>query len=205
MKRKKAVKKQGQTKKVRTYNNETRAKKSKSNRQKIIQLYIELLVLKKGQEISLEELAHKAKMSIRTLFRFFGDKKSLTKELDIYLEQYLLSAAANLNLMSYEDYGAFLFKIFDEYNDLFRAYLYTNLGQTSRIILRRKFNQLLLDKLQKQLDKKLSDEQKKKLYLIVTMMNANIWVDLKDSFSVSGVEMSDTIKWALKTLIQNLD
>ena len=205
MKRITNVKKTKTTKKPRPYNNLTRSEKSNTNRQKIIQLYISMLVAKKGHDVSLEDLAQKANLSIRTLFRFFGDKKSLTQELDVYLEQYLLSAAQNLNLMSFEDYGAFLFKIFDQYEDLFKAYLYTNLGQTSRLILRKKFNQLLVDKLNLQIGRKLTEEQRKKVFLMVTFINANIWNDLKDSFSLSGGEMAQTIRWALKTLLENLD
>ncbi len=204
MKLKTTSKKTRTKKKARTYNTSVRNKKSEISRQKIIGVYINLLVSRRGQEISLDDLAKKSKVSVRTLFRFFGDKQSLHQELDIYLQQYQQAASIKLSQMSYEDYSSYLYKLFDEYEDLFRAYLYTNFGQTSRLILRKKFNKLLFDKLLTQIDRKFTPVQVKRLYLIVLIVNANIWIDMKDSFSVTGEQMSETIKWAVKTLIKGI-
>lgn len=204
MKRSKPVKK---TKKPRQYNNSSRVEKSKNNRQKIIENYVALLVEKRGEEISLDELAERADLSTRTLFRFFGDKKSITRELEIYLEQYITRATQNLQIMSVEDFAKFSFEVFDKYENLILAYLYTNFGQTSRVLFRRKFNAVILEKLKSQMQAATtvqSEENLRKMYFIISLINANLWSDLRDAYGESGKNMSDTVKWAVNTLMKNI-
>ncbi len=199
------AKKKKLSKKIRTYNNTSRVEKSEFNRKKIIEMYISMLVEKKGQDLSLEELAQKANLSTRTLFRFFGDKKSLTAELEKYLAQYLKATSEKLAEMSLEEFSTYVYGLFDDHKNLIKAYLYTNLGQTSRALLRKKFNHLLLQKLYQEVKLTESEGLKKKMFLIVTLINASIWEDLNQSFTLSGRQMSSTIKWAISTLIKNLN
>ena len=70
---KKATKKKS-VKTVRDYNNTKRREKAEINKQKIIQLYVEMLVKANGDDVPLQLLAKKSKISLRTLFRFFGRK-----------------------------------------------------------------------------------------------------------------------------------
>jgi AcrR family transcriptional regulator len=191
-------------KKIRDYNNSARSEKSNVNRQKIIELYVNLLVEGGGQDVPLQALAKKSKTSMRTLFRFFGDKESLNLEIDNYLAQYLVSVADNLGKMKFEDYAAYSYKIFDEYEKLFKAYLYTNFGQKSRILFRKKYNEMAAAKLQSEIKLDPTAVEMQRIYFIISLINANLWKDIKDSFDMSGVEISNTVKWAMQSLIQNV-
>lgn len=204
MKRTKAIKAK-KIKKPRKYNNSSRLEKSNSNRQKIIENYVNLLVEKRGEEISLEELAERSDLSTRTLFRFFGDKKSLTRELETYLETYVTQVAGNLQVMSIEEFADFTFQVFDKYESLMLAYLYTNFGQQSRVIFRRKFNMLLMEKIKSQVPLTHSIEEQRKVHLIITLINANLWSDLRDIYHETGAEMGKSVKWAVSTLLHNLN
>lgn len=192
-------------KKPRKYDNTARAEKSNSNRQKIIENYVALLVEKRGEEISLEELAERAGLSTRTLFRFFGDKKSLTRELETYLEMYVTRVAGNLQIMTVEDFAEFSFRVFDQYESLILAYLYTNFGQQSRVLFRRKFNALVMEKIKAQIPLTNSKEEQNKVHLVITLINANLWSDLRNVYGESGAEMGKTMKWATSTLLNNLN
>lgn len=205
MNKKKLARKQAPKKplqKKRMYDNSARQQQSESNKTRIIEKYVELLVEKRGDEISLEELAEKAEVSARTLYRFFGDKKSLSNELEIYLNRYLTSVNENVNSMSIDEFTAFSFKIFDKYSLLLQSYLYTNFGQASRRIFRKKLNELLLEKIKAQ-SKNKNIEEKKALF-IVSLISANIWSDLKDIHQISGEEIATTAQWAVKTLLSGL-
>lgn len=191
-------------KKPRKYDNSARAEKSNSNRQKIIENYVALLVEKHGEELSLEELAERAELSTRTLFRYFGDKKSLTRELETYLENYVTRVSGNLQTMTIEEFSEFSFKVFDEYERLILAYLYTNFGQQSRVLFRRKFNALLLEKIKSRIPEELTPEQQSRVNLIITLINANIWSDLRSVYGENGAQMGKTMKWAVGTLLTNL-
>lgn len=200
----KGVKTNKKLKKPRKYDNSARTEKSNNNRQKIIENYVSLLVEKHGEELSLEELAERAELSTRTLFRFFGDKKSLTRELETYLENYVTRTSANLQIMSLEDFAEFSFKVFDEYEKLILAYLYTNFGQQSRVLFRRKFNALVIEKIKMRIPEELTKEQQSRAHLIITLINANIWSDLRSVYGETGAEMGKTIKWATNVLLANI-
>ncbi len=191
-------------KKPRKYDNSARAEKSNNNRQKIIENYVSLLVEKRGEEISLEELAVRADLSTRTLFRFFGDKKSLTRELETYLETYVTQVAGNLQVMTVEDFAEFSFQVFDQYESLILAYLYTNFGQQSRVLFRRKFNALVMEKIKAQIPLTTSKEEQQRVHLVITLINANLWSDLRNVYGETGAEMGKTMKWATSTLLNNL-
>ncbi|MBY0553606.1 TetR/AcrR family transcriptional regulator [bacterium] len=200
----KSVKSPRKPKKARDYNNDKRSEKSNLNRQKIIELYVNLLVEANGQDVPLQMLAKKSKTSMRTLFRFFGDKESLNNEIDNYLGQYLSSVSDNLNKMKFEEYSEYSFKVFDQYEKLFKAYLYTNFGQKSRLLFRKKFNDLLVQKVSHEIGINPNPEELMKIYFVVSLVNANIWKDIKDSFEVSGTDISATIRWATETLLSNI-
>lgn len=191
-------------KKPRKYDNSARTEKSNNNRQKIIENYVALLVEKRGEEISLEELAVRADLSTRTLFRFFGDKKSLTRELEAYLETYVTQVAGNLQVMTVEDFADFSFQLFDQYESLILAYLYTNFGQQSRVLFRRKFNALVMEKIRAQIPLTASKEEQQRVHLVITLINANLWSDLRNVYGETGAEMGKTMKWATSTLLNNL-
>jgi AcrR family transcriptional regulator len=199
-------KKNGVKKKVRQakrgYNNSKRSEKSLMHRQQIIELYVNLLVDGNGQDVPLQVLAKKSGISLRTLFRFFGDKETLNQEIDNYLTQYLTSASENLNKMNFANYAEYSFTVFEQYERLFKAYLYTDFGQKSRALFRKKFNSLLLEKIKNEEQKDSSERHLQEL-LIVSLINAHLWKDIKDSFGVSGTQMAPTIRWAVETLLQN--
>lgn len=204
MKRTKATKAK-KIKKPRKYDNSARIEKSNNNRQKIIENYVALLVEHPGEEISLEELAERAELSTRTLFRFFGDKKSLTRELETYLEAYLTKVTANLQIMTVEDFAEFSFQVFDRYENLFLAYLYTNFGQKSRVIFRKKFNALVMEKIKAQMPLNNTVEEQQKLHFIISLINANLWSDIRSTYNTTGTEMAKPVRWAVSTLLQNLN
>ena len=193
---------------VRDYNNTKRRQKSELNKQKIIQMYVDMLVKANGEEVPLQMLAKKSKISLRTLFRFFGDKKSLNQEIENYTTKYFSDVAESVRTMSFADYAAYTYRIFDKYEKLLIAYLLTNFGQKSRQIFRMKFYTLLLEKIETELNLgpqgSLSKEQQMKLKMLVVMVNSRLWKDMRDSFGHSGEEMADAVHWAIKTLLEDI-
>ncbi len=199
-----SVNKKAKTKVIRDYNNTSRSEKSNANRQKIIEMYVTLLVENNGLDIPLQVLSKKSKTSMRTLFRIFGDKESLNEEIDRYLAQYLTSVSDNLHKMNFSDYAAYSYQVFDQYEKLFKAYLYTSFGQSARVQFRKKFNELLVAKISEELKISPSNEELKKLFFIASLINANIWKDINDSFNLSGQEISGTVKWATQQLLKDI-
>jgi AcrR family transcriptional regulator len=196
------------SKSTREYNNSLREQKSNQTRQRIIQIYVDLLVEANGQDVPMQVLSEKSQTSMRTLFRFFGDKESLYKEIDQYLTQYMGSVSENLEKMKFADYAEFSYQVFDQYEKLFKAYLYTNFGQKSRRVFRKKFNEMLVKKLLIEIEASVPKSENieidiKKVRFIVSLINAQLWKDINDSFDVTGKDMAHTVKWAVQTLIES--
>ena len=212
VKTKAKTKVKAKAKKKRHYDNSLRANKVILNRQKIIDTYADLLVTNNGVDITLQELAKKTKISLRTLFRFFGDKESLHQELEVYLRKYMSSVGSEIEKLNTSDYAAYSYGVFDQYEKLFKVYLYTNLGQQSRVIFRRKFYELLVAKIIAEVSAdhkidaaKLKGEHLNKIRFVANLINAAIWKDMKDGYGLTGGELAPTVKWAIQTLLKNLN
>ncbi len=204
----KKTNKKKSVKTVRDYNNTKRREKAEINKQKIIQLYVDMLVKANGDDVPLQLLAKKSKISLRTLFRFFGDKDSLNQEIENFTTVYFSQIEERMQSMKFAEYAEFTYKIFDQYEKLFIAYLLTNFGQKSREVFRIKFYGLLLEKIQKELllppINSLQRDYQMRMKLIVTLLNARIWKDMRDSFDHSGAEMAASIRWLIETLLSDL-
>lgn len=189
---------------ARDYDNTSRAEQSLLNRQKILELYVNLLVDNNGQDVPLQVLAKKSKISMRTLFRFFGDKNTLNSEIEAYLGQYLSSVSENLEKMNTAEYAEYSYRVFDRYEKLFKAYLFTDFGQKSRILFRRRFNDMLFKKIVEELQLQPGPDQILKINFVMSLINAHIWKDVKDSFGLSGESIAETVKWAVQNLLKDI-
>jgi AcrR family transcriptional regulator len=195
---------------TRRYDNSAREQQSDLNRQKIIESYVDL-VSAKGHDITLETLAKKTKISLRTLFRFFGDKEKLNEEIELYLTRYLSPIANELERMEVADYAAFSYQVFDRYEKLFKAYLHTNLGQLSRRVLRRRFYDMLVSKMAAAVSEKrgtegrnLSAKDMVKLRFAANLISAQIWNDMHENYGLTGGDTAPAAKWAIQTLLNDL-
>jgi AcrR family transcriptional regulator len=200
-------------KRTRKYDNTVREKKSDLNRQKIIESYVDLLVASNGHEVTLQTLAKKTKISLRTLFRFFGDKERLNEEIELYLTRYLSSISNELDRLSVADYAEFSYQVFDRYEKLVKAYLYTNLGQLSRRVLRKKFYDLLGKKIVSEVlyhrgrsagAGEVTPEDMVKIRFTANLISAQIWSDLKEGYKLNGKTVAPAARWAIHTLLKDL-
>lgn len=195
----------------RKYDNSTREKKSDLNRQKIIDAYVDLLVANEGQDVTLQLLAKKTKISMRTLFRFFGDKEKLNQEIEAYLSKYLITIASEIEKLNVAEYAAFTYEVFDRYEKLFKAYLYTSFGQLSRRILRRRFHEMLIKKIIFEVagknlsENELAPETLTKIRFTASLIGAQIWNDLQESYGLKGKDIAPTAQWAVQTLLKDLN
>lgn len=49
-----------------------------------------------------------------------------------------------------------------------------------------------------------SNTELMKIYFVVSLINANIWKDIKDSFDLSGQDISSTASWATEILLNDI-
>lgn len=187
------------------YDNSLRHEKSLANQKLIIETMVQLLVEKKGGEVTFGEVAKRTGLAERSIYRFFKDKEALYAETNRYLTGYLAEATKQINTMNVVGFGRNSYSILDRHEPLVLAYIYSQFGEETRRIFRKSLNLFLIEKIK--VEKGLQDlttEQMKKLALIVSLINAKIWHDIKSDFGFTGEQMGDAVEWALKTLIDSL-
>ncbi len=189
---------------TRLYDNSTRIEKSQLTQQKIIETLVTLLVERKGGEIQMDELAAKSGISERTLFRFFKDKQTLHKAVDDYLNSYMQASVKQLDTMDFVGFLKNSFVLFDKNESLVMAYLFSSFGHETRKIFRKKLTGLMTSRLILQNKLNMTPERHKRLALMVTMVNAKIWYDLKSDFGYSGEDMGPTLEWAMQLLLKDI-
>ena len=190
--------------KKRKYNNTLRSQKSDSTTVHIIETYVHMLAAAKGSEVQIQDLALKAKVSERTIFRFFKDKKALHEATDSYIQRYLDSSLQLIEKNSFLGFVQKSFLLFEEHHDLMLAYMFSPYGIKARAVFRKQLNEILISQILKEKKLKLSKNNKYKLSVIVSLVNVKIWYDLKNDFIMSGPEISQSMSWAIESLLDQL-
>ena len=189
----------------RGYDNSARTEKAKANQQHIIETLVEFLVERKGGEVTFEEIAQRSGISERTIYRFFRNKEELHRETNEYLTSYLRDGMQKIEALNVAGFGKEAFSLFDKYENLTLAYLYSRFGQEARVLFRARLNEAVIANI---LEEKPVDRNDpivaKKLALITTLISAKIWSDIKTDFGYTGEQIGDTVEWALKALINAL-
>lgn len=190
--------------KLRKYNNARRESKSADTQKLIIQVYIQLLAAHKGESVQIEEIAKKAKVSERTVFRFFKDKRALHKATDDYIQQFIEASATKIDQTSVPTFAKTAFSLFDKHETLMLAYMFSYFGSETRTIFRKRFNKLLIDRILRSKSIDLNKQNKLRLAVIVSMINVKIWYDIRTDFGYSGDEIGEAMEWAVNTLVSDL-
>ena len=205
MKTKKKAKAIGiKKKKRRAYDNRSRRRSSDKHRQQILDAYIARLVKNRGAEVTFKEVAEITGLAERSIYRFFADKDVLHKEVDKYLLGYLQASFQQLQILNVAGFGKNSYKLFDEHESLVLAYIYSPFGQDTRRLFRRKLNQMVAAKIHEQVPYADTPENHKKVAMIISLISAKVWHDIRSDYGYSGAEMGDTLEWALATLIKGL-
>ncbi|CAN5690559.1 hypothetical protein BH10BDE1_BH10BDE1_01240 [soil metagenome] len=190
--------------KPRAYDATSRKLKSDAAAQEIIETLVSLLVKSKGADVSFKEISAKSKIPMRTIFRLFKDKEALHGATENYLGQIMAASVSELEKQDFISFATNTFSVYDRNEGLVLAYLFSPFGRQARDILRQKFNRLLLEQISKEHVIRTTPENETKLALIVSLVNAKLWYDMKTDFGFTGVKIGSAVGWAVSTLLKNL-
>lgn len=190
-------------KKRRAYDNSGRSRSSSGNQLKIIETLVDLLAQRRGGEVQIQEIAEKTGITKRTIFRFFKDKKSMHAAMDEYLVSYLSAGTQQLIELNFVDFAKNAVRLFEENEAITIAYVLSPLGNEARTVLRKKLNKVMLEKISAEYGIKITKANLPKLAMVVNMVNAKIWYDLKTEHNLSAKEIEGSIGWAIESLLKN--
>jgi AcrR family transcriptional regulator len=190
--------------KKRDYDNALRVQKSEKARKLIIDTYVKLLEERRGQDVQVAEIAERSGVSQRTLFRFFKDRALLEQATDEYLRTLLQGTLAEITEKTVAGYARHMFASFDEHENLVMAYLYSSFGVKARTQLRKQLNKMLVARILEERKLELTPENQPKIAVIVSLINAKIWDDLRADFNMSGKKTGQAVEWAITALMKEL-
>lgn len=188
----------------RDYDNSSRALKAEQTQKHIIETYINLLAKKRGGEIPIDELAQTAGISQRTVFRFFNDKEALHQATDAYIQQYVHASLQKLQATDILEFTRNSFNLFEKYENLVMAYMFSSYGVQTRSIFRKKLNKILIDQILVSKKIKLTRLIETRLAIIVNLINVKIWYDVRSDFKHSTAEIGRAVSWCVERLIKAL-
>lgn len=84
------------------------------------------------------------------------------------------------------------------------AYLYSPFGREARRRFRQKLNRVLVAKLREQRPDAKGPDLERRMAILCSLINAKIWLDIRDDHGFTGEEMGTAVEWALRTLIKAL-
>lgn len=189
---------------VRGYNKRLRSGKSKSSQKVIIDALVELVVERQGEDVTFAEVAERSKVSERSIYRFFNDKASLHEAMNSYLLGYLGDGNELLAQMDLPELGQHAYEIMDLHESKVLAYLYSPFGRKIRSQFRKKIHAMMALKILETKQIPMTVETGKKIAVIVSLVNANLWHDLREDTGYTGAELGPSIAWAMNTLITAL-
>ena len=193
------------SKSKRSYNVTTRQNESLKNRKLIIESLVELLVKRRGADVTLDEVAERSGISERTIFRFFKDKEALHQATEEYLSSYIQSSAGKIQELDVVGFAENAFQQFEFHKNLTMAYIFSPFGQQARAPFRKKMNQLVISKILAGRKTEKTPEMDARLAVIASLINAKIWYDIRTDFGIKGAESGKAIAWALRLLISHLE
>ena len=187
-----------------SYDNTRRSQKSAETQLSVVKAMVDLLVKRRGGEVPIEEIARKSGISERSIFRFFKDKQALLKATDQYIHDRFYEKMAKVQWTNVADFGRDVFGLCDANANLTIAWLFSPMGHGARTKMRKKLNEYVMGQLIKERGRHFPANSEAKLALIISLINAKLWYDLRHDYDFDDKEIGESVAWAIRTLSSSL-
>lgn len=187
--------------KKREYDNQSRQDAAAQNREKIIETCIDMLSSHGLTDFSIGEVARKAGISDRTVYRYFPTRDSLLEEA---WQQVLRRTQMNAYPQTEAELLARVPEIFsamDQHPQLVRSLVLSTIGWEVRMKgdgmrhagLRKIINQAIPDMPEK--------DKKRVIGILHVLFSASTWQLLRDRENMTGQEAGETVQWAIRLIL----
>jgi AcrR family transcriptional regulator len=189
---------------TRTYNSPLREDQMELTRERILQTATDMMA-EGADEITVATVAERAKVSVRTAYRYFPTKEALLDGLNEWMGKQMGSPPIPT---SFEDMAIAmtqLFEMFDKNEKLIRASRNSKTGNEVR--LRRKAEQLkATTKLIMKYAPHYDEAQAKKVCAICLMMfGSDAWLAMRDLLHLNNQEATEAVRWGFDALLAKIE
>lgn len=190
----------------RPYESALRARQASQTRERILAAFAEQIVESGGGDASIERLAKRAGVSLRTVYHHFPRRDDLLDAITVWLDE--TTGALGLSMPDtvegFLDFVPRVFATFDDSETLIRAQLVTDLGRDIRHRGRSK-RRPAIDALVAQAVPGLPPPELARATAIVHYLTSSeAWRSLKDESGMSGEEAGAAVAWAIRTLFESM-
>jgi AcrR family transcriptional regulator len=193
-------------KQSRAYESPLREEQMERTRLRILEAVTELVADETGEEITIPRVAERARVSIRTVYRYFPTREALFDAWGDWIDQSL-----RLQWHSYPEtldelleFPPRLYQSCDDNEPVVRAMLTGRAARSIRVRTRRRrqraFEQALGD-----VTAALEPEERRRVLAVIYLLNsAPGWQAMRDQWGLDGVEGGKAAAWAVRVLVDEL-
>jgi len=189
----------------RRYDNSSREQKAEQTRLTILSALAEQLVNQNSTDFSVDEAARRAGVSTRTLFRYFPNKESMLEA----MSEWVFGITGKIDLPSTPDQLEHTieatYQMFEQNSPLMQALLLSDLGRGIRHRLAGRRRKGVADALDSATRNLSPEEARAVKALIVHIITAEAWWQMRDAYGVPGEDSARVVRWATRLMLQALD
>lgn len=173
-------------------------------RGRIVAAFVESLADGAGDDVSMADVAKRAKVAERTIYRHFKTRAELLAAAGEWIENNVFGYVPFTSPDELPGIFRKLCRSFDRHPHLARAIALTRAGRTMRADFRRR----LIEhhrKAMAPLTRHLKPKEARQAEALATYLNNVLaWSALREDFGMSSAEIADAIEWALTTLLKDV-
>lgn len=189
---------------VKRQSSELRDEYAAQTRQRIVVAFVETLEEDAVDDVSMAELARRANVAERTIYRHFNTRADLFSAAGEWIEANVFGFVPFTSPDELPELFRRLCESFDRHPNLARAIALTRVGRSVRI----GFRQRLIEhhrKAMAPLTRHLKPKEVRQAEALVTYLNNVLaWSAMREDFGMSSAEVADAIGWALTTLLKDV-
>ncbi|MBR1285448.1 TetR/AcrR family transcriptional regulator [Bradyrhizobium sp. AUGA SZCCT0177] len=189
---------------VKRQSSELRDEYAALTRGRIVAAFVESLADGAGDDVSMADVAKRAKVAERTIYRHFKTRAELLAAAGEWIENNVFGYVPFTSPDELPGIFRKLCRSFDRHPHLARAIALTRAGRTMRADFRRR----LIEhhrKAMAPLTRHLKPKEARQAEALATYLNNVLaWSALREDFGMSSAEIADAIEWALTTLLKDV-
>jgi len=187
--------------KPRRYSSPLRAARARETRERILAAVAEWMQVGESADLTLEEIARRAGVERRTIFRHFESRESLLAAFWIWINQRVAPRTLPGSLEELIAAPRETFARFDDHEGVIRASLHSRAGHAMRMAAvparRRAFRAALSEA-----TRGVSTLERRRLEAVVHgLYSAAAWETIRDYTGVTGAQAGDAVSWAIGILV----
>src|SRR3954447_6491782 len=182
-----------------------RKQQTELTRELILRAVAELLEAEEPGDISVPEVARRAGVSLRTVYRYFPCREDLFAAAGLWIADELLGGLPMEE--SLEEFGEVFRQAaerFDEHPRIVRAMALSHAGRRVRSHRRAKRLEAIRATL-REVTGGLDEREARKAEAVFFYLNNMLaWVTMRDEAGLDGREVGEAVAWAMRTLVEDL-